>query len=191
MISSDPDLLRSVLWFWKQGTPQHSLALKLHHSISELFSNIHAIPSSYEIAVQNRTMVIIVERFVESDKAEKMLRGLVEQMMNVEPVVLRTSMLSVSFMGENGEGPGPVAELFGSYLPRTLFTNPRLAPPFIDRDPRCVSGTESGGIALFEKTANGDYFWPVAGVIQRGWLDRRWTERCQGMGEGVCQFFQI
>ena len=102
MISSDPDLLRSVLWFVGARYPSTlPLALKLHHSISELFSNIHAIPSSYEIAVQNRTMVIIVERFVESDKAEKMLRGLVEQMMNVEPVVLRTSMLSVSFMGEN------------------------------------------------------------------------------------------
>ena len=133
-------------------------------------SSLRSVMSTYDITVQSKTLVLDVNRVSEGqDDAEEILSVLVEKIIDIKPIELRTSYLSVAWVGEPGEGPGPIREFFGSFLPRTVFTNARMTPPFVDTDPVLHS---IGGTALFETTGSGDFFWPAASILSEGdrWL---------------------
>jgi hypothetical protein len=133
-------------------------------------SSLRSVMATYDITVQSKTLVLDVNRVSDGqDDAEEILSVLVEKIVDIQPIELRTSYLSVAWVGEPGEGPGPIREFFGSFLPRTVFTNAKMTPPFADADPVLH---QIGGMALFETTGSGDFFWPSASILSEGdrWL---------------------
>ena len=191
VIKSDEDVLRTVLWWYGAlGTdgPHLPLTQKLTHGMMELRASLRSIPATYDVTVQSRTLVLIVNRAVceKNENGEKILTELVERIVDVEPVDLRTSYLSVDWVGEPGEGPGPIREFFGSYLPKTMFASGQNAPPMQEYD-SVVHAT--GGRPLFETTGNHEYFWPTSSVLSEGdrWLPcntaavQKWLKKIPAM----------
>ena len=167
------------------------------HGMMDMSSSLRAVPSTYEITVQSNTMVLNVNRVSDSqDDAEQILYKLVEQIVDLNAIDLRTSYLSVDWVGEPGEGPGPIREFFGSYLPCTVFTNAGLAPPFSKTDATLHS---IGGRALFETTGSGDFFWPAPSAVPEGdrWVNggtegiQKYLKKVPGMKSAIGMFARM
>tara|TARA_B100000795_G_scaffold263951_1_gene243788 strand:- start:86 stop:2578 length:2493 start_codon:yes stop_codon:yes gene_type:complete len=243
VISSDEDLLRTVLWWYGKLVTSLPLPLKLQHGMLEMMSSLRSLPSTYAITVQSKTIVLNVNRVVsndgtiieknnnnnnnnnsilnldehkknnknqknrkkkvylspdedgieyeqeegfydttddeadatwlasEDDEEEEeeeeqtpifYVNNLVKQILDIDSVYLRTSYLSVDWVGEPGEGPGPIREFFGSYLPSTIFTNSKLTPPYVEQDSKTHS---TGGFGLFSTHKGGDFLWPTPSIF--------------------------
>jgi hypothetical protein len=169
-------VLRTVLWWYGAlgalGDDGLDIPLthKLTHGMMELRQSLRSIPKTYEATVQSKTLVLVVNRVIsesneEENNSEDVLMELVEKIVSVSPVELRTSYLSVDWVGEPGEGPGPIREFFGSYLPKTIFTKSKSTPPNAHLDSTFDKTDRS---PLFAPIGNKEFFWPTPSILGEG-----------------------